>query len=252
MSDWYVYIVRCQDGSLYTGATTDLAGRVSQHNAGKGARYTRSRLPVELVYQECVADRAAALRREHAIKRMPRSRKSELVDAGEILRRIHTEIGLPGSYAMDRGLPIWPEARKLVDVGPNIIGRRQKLAPATAAAWHEMQQRADAEGIQLLLVSGFRSIDYQVELFRKKLTDGQAIADILRVNAAPGYSQHHTGRAVDLATPGCRPLDMEFERSDAFTWLELNAAGFGFSMSYGRDNPWGIEYEPWHWFMAVA
>lgn len=71
MSEWYVYILRCADNSLYTGVATDLAARVTTHNAGKGAKYTRGRRPVVLLYQEPAADRAAAQRREAEIKRLP-------------------------------------------------------------------------------------------------------------------------------------------------------------------------------------
>jgi len=79
---WYVYIVRCADRTLYTGVTTDTGKRLADHNAGKGARYTRSRLPVNLVYVEEVADRGAALRRESEIKRMRSTEKHELVGRG--------------------------------------------------------------------------------------------------------------------------------------------------------------------------
>ncbi len=76
---WYVYIVRCADGTLYTGVARDVDARVRQHNAGDGARYTRARRPVELVYQEEASDRGTALRREHAIKRMRRGKKCNLI-----------------------------------------------------------------------------------------------------------------------------------------------------------------------------
>ena len=76
---WFVYIVRCADRSLYTGVATDVTRRIVQHNLGKGARYTRSRLPVELVYQEAAADRGTALQREMAIKRLPRAGKLALL-----------------------------------------------------------------------------------------------------------------------------------------------------------------------------
>src|SRR5512132_1576617 len=69
-SRWFVYIVRCADRTLYTGVTTEPARRVAEHNDGCGARYTRSRAPVSLVYLERAKDRGAALRREHEIKRM--------------------------------------------------------------------------------------------------------------------------------------------------------------------------------------
>jgi putative endonuclease len=75
---WTVYLARCADGSLYTGITTDPARRLAEHNRGYGAAYTRSRLPVVLVYLEQAADRGQALRREHAIKRMSRVDKDAL------------------------------------------------------------------------------------------------------------------------------------------------------------------------------
>ena len=78
---WYVYMLRCRDGSLYTGCTDDVERRVVVHNSGKGAKYTRSRLPVTLVYQESAADKSAALRREAAIKRLPRCGKIALLQA---------------------------------------------------------------------------------------------------------------------------------------------------------------------------
>jgi len=79
MAEWYVYMLRCADHSLYTGVATDIDARVATHNAGKGAKYTRGRLPVKLVYRERVGARGAALRREHAIKRMRRAVKRQLI-----------------------------------------------------------------------------------------------------------------------------------------------------------------------------
>ena len=78
-----MYMVRCRDGSLYTGITNDLARRLAAHSAGKASRYTRSRLPVRLVFQEPQPTRSAALRREAAVKRLPRSRKELLAAAGD-------------------------------------------------------------------------------------------------------------------------------------------------------------------------
>lgn len=83
MSNWFVYIMRCADGTLYTGITTDLARREQEHNSAKnGARYTRSRRPVVLVYSEAVANRSEASKREHAIKQLPLSGKMELTSPG--------------------------------------------------------------------------------------------------------------------------------------------------------------------------
>ena len=105
---WYVYMLRCGDGSLYTGSTTDVARRLREHQNGTGAKYTRTRPPVTLAYTEEAPDRSAAQRREAAIKKLPRKRKytmnlkKRLVlgengsSAGKLLGRI-TGIG-PGRY----------------------------------------------------------------------------------------------------------------------------------------------------------
>lgn len=78
---FYVYILRCADGTLYTGYTDDPERRARVHNAGKGAKYTRSRLPVELVYREALGDKSAALRREREIKKLTRAQKLALIAA---------------------------------------------------------------------------------------------------------------------------------------------------------------------------
>ena len=80
---YWVYLLRCGDGSLYTGCTNDLARRLRAHQSGRGAKYTRSRLPVELVYQEPAADRSAALRREAAIKALTRGEKLALIASAQ-------------------------------------------------------------------------------------------------------------------------------------------------------------------------
>jgi len=79
---WFVYVVRCRDGSLYTGISNDVDARVARHNAGQGARYTRARRPVQLVYTERKRSRSYALRREAAIKALPRTDKVLLIEQG--------------------------------------------------------------------------------------------------------------------------------------------------------------------------
>jgi putative endonuclease len=78
-TEWYVYVLRCADGSLYTGITKDLKSRVKAHNSGRGGAYTRTHRPVELLYHEEGFSRATALRREAAIKKLPRPRKERLI-----------------------------------------------------------------------------------------------------------------------------------------------------------------------------
>jgi D-alanyl-D-alanine carboxypeptidase len=164
-----------------------------------------------------------------------------------MLTKLHQELGIPSDYGHENDLPQFAEATELVEVGPNLVGRMQTLTPETAARYSAMVAAASADGVTLMIVSGYRSCEYQAALIRKKINAGQVVSEILSVNAAPGYSEHHSGRAVDIASPGSRPLTEEFEASDAFGWLKLRAEEFGFSLSYPRDNRFGFIYEPWHW-----
>lgn len=156
-------------------------------------------------------------------------------------------LGIPADYGATRGLPLQTQASRLVSIGPNPDGRDLQLAPAAAAAWSKMRDAAAQAGITLVALSGFRSVERQVEIIRAKLSSGHAIEDILLTVAAPGYSEHHSGRAIDVGTPGQEPLTEEFGRTPAFQWLASNAGAFGFKLSYPRGNPHGISYEPWHW-----
>lgn len=157
------------------------------------------------------------------------------------------ELGIDPSYGVLRGLPLCEEPAEVVLVGLDIFGRARHLEAAAARQWGAMREAAAVDGLDLLLVSAFRSVDYQRAIFDRKLSQGAAIDEILRVNAAPGYSEHHSGRAVDIATRGCPPLTEAFDTTEAFQWLTENAGRFGFEMTYPRHNPHGIVYEPWHW-----
>jgi len=78
--EWYIYILRCGDGTLYTGSTDNVEKRLAAHRAGKGAKYTRGRGPLELVYSEQLPDKSSALRREYEIKRLTRPEKLKLIE----------------------------------------------------------------------------------------------------------------------------------------------------------------------------
>jgi D-alanyl-D-alanine carboxypeptidase len=157
------------------------------------------------------------------------------------------ELSIPSDYGKRRGLPLQVEATGLVSIGASPEGRDIQLERRAAGAWVRMTQAASADGITLAAYSGFRSIARQAEIIRGKLSAGESIEAILRVVAAPGYSEHHTGRAVDIGAPGAEPLTEDFALTPAFRWLEANAGTFGFRMSFRRGNPFGIAYEPWHW-----
>jgi len=160
---------------------------------------------------------------------------------------LHADLGIPRDYARRRALPPQPEARGLVVVGPDIYDREQRLLAPAAAAWRAMVAAAARDGVELQLVSAYRSVSYQEGIVRRKLERGQPIDEILRVSAAPGFSEHHSGRAVDVTTPGCAVLEETFEDTEAFAWLKKNAGRYGFRLSFPRGNPHDVSYEPWHW-----
>ncbi len=171
---------------------------------------------------------------------MSRSAKSD-----RFLATLLDELGISESEMERRRLTIQPQASDLVEVCEG--ERRHKLTPGASRAWIEIREEADASGYSIRLVSAFRSVEYQAEIIRRKLNKGEDIRSILRVNAAPGYSEHHTGNAIDVTTDECEPLSDEFEKTEAFKWLACNAHLYDFSLSYPRGNPYGYAYEPWHW-----
>ncbi|HSM12064.1 MAG TPA: M15 family metallopeptidase, partial [Lysobacter sp.] len=150
-------------------------------------------------------------------------------------------------YAASSGLALVPEPDWLALAGFDRYRRPLWLHVDTARAWCHMHAAALRDEVILEAISGYRSHDYQLGIFARKRARGDSIEQILRVNAAPGYSEHHSGRALDIGTPGEPAAEESFERTDAFAWLRDNAGGYGFVMSYPRDNPHGIAYEPWHW-----
>ncbi|HLW75210.1 MAG TPA: M15 family metallopeptidase [Gammaproteobacteria bacterium] len=165
----------------------------------------------------------------------------------ESIAALHAELGIPPDYGERSKLVLCEETTELVSIGADVMGREQRLHPRAAEAWQSMRAAAEQDGIQLLVVSGFRGVDYQRSLIQRKLDRGMKIADVLRINAAPGYSEHHTGRALDLTAPDCPPLEQGFESTSAFAWLMKHAGKHAFRLSYPRNNPHGITYEPWHW-----
>lgn len=158
------------------------------------------------------------------------------------------QLGLDSDdYAAQTGLALVAEPAHLWLAGFDRYRRPLWLSRAAGRSWQRMQQAAAADGIALDAISGYRSHAYQLGIFERKLARGLRVADILTVNAAPGYSEHHGGDALDIGTPGEPPAEESFEHTDAFAWLQRHARDFHFHMSYPRDNPHGIVYEPWHW-----
>lgn len=175
-----------------------------------------------------------------------------LVDANQSTIRSRAQLALkrlggrPAVLA-ERSLPLFDDAKELAVAQVSASGREHRLIPRAAKRWIELRSSASKDGVALVVISAFRSFDRQFELIEAKVGNGETIDEILAVMAPPGCSEHHTGRAVDVGTPGCSPLSTTFAKTDAFRWLEANAADYGFRLSFPPDNPWGYQYEPWHW-----
>ncbi|MEX0914982.1 MAG: GNAT family N-acetyltransferase [Wenzhouxiangellaceae bacterium] len=160
---------------------------------------------------------------------------------------VHRELGIPANYGVKHRLKSVKDAARKVSVGLDIFDRDTELSAEAADAWKAMKADARRHDVELQLVSGFRGMHYQAELIRKKLAASQPMERILRVTAAPGYSEHHSGNAVDITAPGITPLSQEFSLSRAYEWLKSQARLYGFRESFPNHNRHGLEWEPWHW-----
>lgn len=168
-------------------------------------------------------------------------------------QRIHEELhrlGISLDVIAHKGLPFYAEAQELVIGDTDSRGREYKMTPETARAWAAMKKQAALDGIVLEVVSSFRTIEKQIDIIEDKLRRNMPMDKILTLSAPPGYSEHHTGRALDINTPGCVATEPEFEFTDAYRWLEQHAGDFGFTLSYPKDNSLGFIHEPWHWLFA--
>jgi zinc D-Ala-D-Ala carboxypeptidase len=133
----------------------------------------------------------------------------------------------------------------LNEVAPGI-----QLSKAAATAYQALEKAARADGISLVPLSGFRSQEDQKYLFfGVKGERGQTASERAKVSAPPGYSEHHTGYALDIGDAAATNsnLSESFEQTQAFKWLEKNAAYHSFELSFPKGNAQGVNYEPWHW-----
>ncbi len=165
---------------------------------------------------------------------------------------IAKEFGISVPSLAARGLQECAEAECLEVAERDTDGREHRLAPVAVEAWRTIKAAALQDGISLSIVSAFRSIDRQAEIIRNKLNTGSTIEEILTVCAPPGFSEHHTGRAVDVSTIGAPALEVEFDQTPAFAWLMKRANDYGFYLSYPAANSQGFQYEPWHWCFHAA
>lgn len=158
--------------------------------------------------------------------------------------RLH---GLPAPATLNPRLAPCPLPRRLLETGHDRFGRVLRLEPGAARAFERLRRAASADGIRIDVVSGFRSPGHQAAIWQRKLAAGQSLRRIARVSAPPGRSEHHSGRALDLASGPGPVLESSFAHTDAYRWLQRHASRFGFVESYRQGNALGVMAEPWHW-----
>ena len=160
---------------------------------------------------------------------------------------LHQRLGIPSDYAARTGLVQQRTPDDLVDIGVDVFDRPQRLRMEAANAWTGLVEAASIDGVTVQLVSAYRSLEYQADLIQRKVESGESISEILTRIAAPGYSEHQGGCAVDVSSPGIDPLTELLEETQAFRWLVASAVDHQFVLSYPRSNAYGVVYEPWHW-----
>jgi zinc D-Ala-D-Ala carboxypeptidase len=144
------------------------------------------------------------------------------------------------------------DINQMMPVGSYASGKEQRLEylnKETGLAFMKMIYAARDEGVWIVPVSGFRSIEQQTKLFEQQTRRRGSSQEAAKVSAPPGYSEHHTGYALDLTDGKSPKLDItvDFEKTDTFRWLTRRGKEFGFEISFIRNNKQGVIYEPWHW-----
>lgn len=169
-----------------------------------------------------------------------------------VLKNIHSDLGITEQHLTLNRLNFCEESplQSLEVAAIDFEGKPFILQTSAAKSWKEMQTQAESEGIILNPFSGFRSYLHQKRLIEKHLSNGRPLKDILTHIAIPGFSEHHSGRAIDIYADNNSVLEEAFEKTSAFAWLLENADTFKFRLSYPRQNKYGIIYEPWHWYFT--
>jgi zinc D-Ala-D-Ala carboxypeptidase len=127
--------------------------------------------------------------------------------------------------------------------------REEFLNVEAAQAFQRMLEAARSQNVQLMGISGFRSISDQQALFDKQIEKRGSAEAAAKLSAPPGHSEHHTGYALDITDASRTDVDLKlaFEDTAAYQWLVTNAAQYGFEQSFPQNNSQGVSYEPWHW-----
>lgn len=169
--------------------------------------------------------------------------------------------GVATDAARNRALQLPPTRRTLLghrayaeapadDLVSLSMNRGIRLRTSAAKQFEGMVQAARREGVQIIPISGFRSHSEQETIFfGVRAARGQDAQTRAEVSAPPGYSEHHTGYAIDIgdATQPSTHLEQSFENTRAYRWMEENASRYGFELSFPRNNAQQVAFEPWHW-----
>tara|TARA_B100001769_G_C21977333_1_gene525608 strand:- start:138 stop:677 length:540 start_codon:yes stop_codon:yes gene_type:complete len=141
---------------------------------------------------------------------------------------------------------VYFESCNLVSIN-TLQHKNLKLDSIAAIAFLKMEKDAAKDSIKFRIASAFRTVDRQSSIINRKLKKGIPIDSILKENTLPGYSEHHSGRAVDFLAENSYSLSTDFENTKTFKWLTEHGNKYGFYLSYPKNNKDGIMYEPWHW-----
>jgi D-alanyl-D-alanine carboxypeptidase len=167
------------------------------------------------------------------------------------LKKYYEELGIGSVHFLANRLVACEQAQlqdlEVVDI--DFAGRPFVLTRPAAMAWKKICEAASSENVILNPASGFRSYLYQKKLIESQLLKGRTLNEILTFNAIPGFSEHHTGCAVDICADPSIP-EAVFHETETFRWMLENAARFNFRLSYPRDNQYGMIFEPWHWLFC--
>lgn len=136
--------------------------------------------------------------------------------------------------------------------GRNEYQRNVEMEKEAGLALFRLINAARDRGVWIIPISGFRTVAYQADLFARQVKRQGSETAAARISAPPGYSEHHTGLAIDLgdgfaAGEGIPDITEQFGKTRAYEWLQRNAKTYGFELSYPPNNPQGVMYEPWHW-----
>ncbi len=200
-----------------------------QRTLGKTLTQDRTRLPNTDSPTEAIADR-------------PTDRLGAASADTEV-----EELMLPSEELLNHRRYDIADTRKLVPLSPN---SEILLQPDVQARLETMLADAKADGVRLGIISGFRTIeDQQYLYFDLKAERGESARTRAEVSAPPGYSEHHTGYAVDFIDESqpATHLEESFETTAAYQWLVANAPYYNFEMSFPKDNSANVAFEPWHW-----